>query len=583
MFVLMATGGLLVTANAGPMAQSWGLTAAALTLAATLSPLANGASRIFWGWASDRLGRENTMILAFVLQAICLFLVVARRADVSRRWFAVDARARLLHVGRDLLAVPVHVGRLLRHAPRHVELRRAVHGQGRGVDHRRLGRRAALRTVRQLDGGLLRQRGDGARRRRHGVRAARAQARAAKRRGRRGGRRRRWPESRWPQPRRARRRARRRACAARAARSSVAAVGARRRLRSRRRLRRRSASSSRMRRGERPRGPSGARSATPTRPCGARSSSTRWSGRTCTTTPCATRRTNDASLSLRRMDRPEDRAGDRLQAESAAARRASRERGGRARGASNGWRSGSRSSTASTPTGSSSRPTSSPPSACTPALIVGEPMPVARRASPRSSSAGDVQGATLRNGELVEEGGGPQLAAQSRAVPRRARDGDARRAGAEPLAAGDLISSGTLTESRLIAPGEVWSATLDGLALPSLSSVLSVGRDAERSSRDTCRPRLVRVPPDVTRLSGVQSLFHGARRLRLRAMDHVHEADVRLPACTRNASARMALVFGRHPMARSNCRGSRRGEFPGIGDTRPATACVASSFLRTRS
>ena len=77
MFVLMATGGLLVTANAGPMAQSWGLTAGALTLAATLSPLANGASRIFWGWASDRLGRETTMMVAFVLQAICLFLVVA--------------------------------------------------------------------------------------------------------------------------------------------------------------------------------------------------------------------------------------------------------------------------------------------------------------------------------------------------------------------------------------------------------------------------------------------------------------------------------------------------------------------------
>jgi MFS transporter, OFA family, oxalate/formate antiporter len=76
MFVLMATGGLLVTANAGPMAQSWGLSAAALTLAATLSPLANGASRITWGWVSDKIGRENTMIIAFVLQAICLLLVV---------------------------------------------------------------------------------------------------------------------------------------------------------------------------------------------------------------------------------------------------------------------------------------------------------------------------------------------------------------------------------------------------------------------------------------------------------------------------------------------------------------------------
>jgi MFS transporter, OFA family, oxalate/formate antiporter len=87
MFVLMATGGLLVTANAGPMSRSWGLTAAALTLATTLSPLANGASRVFWGWASDRLGRENTMILTFFLQAICLYLVVTL-GPRSGGWFA---------------------------------------------------------------------------------------------------------------------------------------------------------------------------------------------------------------------------------------------------------------------------------------------------------------------------------------------------------------------------------------------------------------------------------------------------------------------------------------------------------------
>ena len=82
-FVLMATGGLLVTANAGPMARSWGF---AITLAATLSPLANGASRIFWGWTSDRLGRENTMILTFVLQALCL-VAVATLGQISTAWF----------------------------------------------------------------------------------------------------------------------------------------------------------------------------------------------------------------------------------------------------------------------------------------------------------------------------------------------------------------------------------------------------------------------------------------------------------------------------------------------------------------
>src|SRR6185436_1393370 len=86
-FVLMSTGGLMVTANAGPISKSWGLSAAALTLAATLSPLANGASRVFWGWASDRLGRENTMIVAFLLQAFFLYMVVAV-GQQSAAWFA---------------------------------------------------------------------------------------------------------------------------------------------------------------------------------------------------------------------------------------------------------------------------------------------------------------------------------------------------------------------------------------------------------------------------------------------------------------------------------------------------------------
>ena len=75
-FVLMATGGLLVTANAGPMAQSWGIPASALALATSLNALANGASRVSWGWISDRMGRERAMGTAFALQALCLFLVL---------------------------------------------------------------------------------------------------------------------------------------------------------------------------------------------------------------------------------------------------------------------------------------------------------------------------------------------------------------------------------------------------------------------------------------------------------------------------------------------------------------------------
>ena len=70
----------------------------ALTLATTLSPLANGASRVFWGWASDRIGREIAMIVAFMLQAVCLVLVVVL-GPTSAVLVRDDAGPRVLHVG----------------------------------------------------------------------------------------------------------------------------------------------------------------------------------------------------------------------------------------------------------------------------------------------------------------------------------------------------------------------------------------------------------------------------------------------------------------------------------------------------
>jgi OFA family oxalate/formate antiporter-like MFS transporter len=75
-FVMMATGGLLVTANAGSIAKAWGIPATALAAATSLNALANGGSRIFWGWVSDRTGREYAMGTAFLLQAVCLMLVL---------------------------------------------------------------------------------------------------------------------------------------------------------------------------------------------------------------------------------------------------------------------------------------------------------------------------------------------------------------------------------------------------------------------------------------------------------------------------------------------------------------------------
>ena len=97
------------------------------------------------------------------------------------------------------------------------------------------------------------------------------------------------------------------------------------------------------------------------------------------------------------------------------------------------------------------------------ALIVGAPMAVDAASAPalaEALAAFKVQ--LLRNGEPAEQGGGRNSLRSPALCVAELATAISRRAGAEPLAAGDLISSGTLTESRLIAPGEVWSA-LDGL------------------------------------------------------------------------------------------------------------------------
>ncbi|HEY6341349.1 MAG TPA: oxalate/formate MFS antiporter [Bryobacteraceae bacterium] len=65
-------GGLMVTAQLKPVATNFKIGQAALTVALILTPLANGSSRILWGWVSDYLGREWTMFTAFLLQAVFL-------------------------------------------------------------------------------------------------------------------------------------------------------------------------------------------------------------------------------------------------------------------------------------------------------------------------------------------------------------------------------------------------------------------------------------------------------------------------------------------------------------------------------
>jgi len=76
MMLMMGIGGLMATAQVGSMADTMGIAKATLTLAVFINPLANGSGRIFWGWVSDHLGRERTMIVAFSIQALALVSVM---------------------------------------------------------------------------------------------------------------------------------------------------------------------------------------------------------------------------------------------------------------------------------------------------------------------------------------------------------------------------------------------------------------------------------------------------------------------------------------------------------------------------
>ncbi len=77
MFVAIATGGLVLTAQVSPLGKIWKIAPAVVTLTLTLNPIANAVSRIGWGWVSDKTGREIAMAAVFFLQGLLLIAVVA--------------------------------------------------------------------------------------------------------------------------------------------------------------------------------------------------------------------------------------------------------------------------------------------------------------------------------------------------------------------------------------------------------------------------------------------------------------------------------------------------------------------------
>jgi OFA family oxalate/formate antiporter-like MFS transporter len=81
MFVMVSASGLMATAQLAPIAKDFHvdtvilLGLATLSLAGIVDNLANGAARPLFGWISDNIGRENTMVIAFGLGAVAYWLL----------------------------------------------------------------------------------------------------------------------------------------------------------------------------------------------------------------------------------------------------------------------------------------------------------------------------------------------------------------------------------------------------------------------------------------------------------------------------------------------------------------------------
>ena len=80
MFVLVASSGLMATAQLAPIAKDFKIAdvsidlgfvvATVLTIALVVDNVLNGLARPFFGWVSDHIGRETTMAIVFTLGAV---------------------------------------------------------------------------------------------------------------------------------------------------------------------------------------------------------------------------------------------------------------------------------------------------------------------------------------------------------------------------------------------------------------------------------------------------------------------------------------------------------------------------------
>ena len=86
MMTMMSTAGLMVTSQMAAFTRDFGMVDAVvfglplLPLALSVDRVMNGLTRPFFGWLSDQIGRENTMVIAFTLEGTAMTLWLLTRS-----------------------------------------------------------------------------------------------------------------------------------------------------------------------------------------------------------------------------------------------------------------------------------------------------------------------------------------------------------------------------------------------------------------------------------------------------------------------------------------------------------------------
>jgi len=86
MMTMMSTAGLMVTSQMAAFTRDFGMANAVvfglplLPLALSIDRITNGLTRPFFGWLSDQIGRENTMVIAFTLEGAAMTLWLFTRS-----------------------------------------------------------------------------------------------------------------------------------------------------------------------------------------------------------------------------------------------------------------------------------------------------------------------------------------------------------------------------------------------------------------------------------------------------------------------------------------------------------------------